>query len=85
MFPAFMFAWFFETFFKFQTFKQTIVLNFLFENPHSFFEIVIDHFDFDFFQMYRPFLHIVHAQVEALHRWLFEIFNNVERDNYMKS
>jgi hypothetical protein len=83
MFPAFVFTRLFVTFLEFQPFEKTVVLDFFLENAHGFLEIVIDHFDFDFLQIYRPFLHIDIALVEALRRWLFE-YLNVDGDNYMK-
>ena len=85
MFPAFVFTGFFITFFKFQTLEKTVILNLFLENSHGFFKIIINYFDFDFFQVYRPFLLIVNAQFEALYRWLFLNLYNVERDKYMKS
>lgn len=45
--------------FEFQTLKKPVILNFLFQNSHCFFHIVIKNFDFDFLQVYRPFLLIV--------------------------
>ena len=37
-------------FFKLQSFEETIVLNFFLQNPHGFFEIVVEDFDFNCFQ-----------------------------------
>ncbi len=59
-----MLTGFFVTFFKLQPFEKTVVLNFFLQNAHGFLEIVIDYFNFDFLQIYRPFLHIVYAQAK---------------------
>ncbi len=85
MFPAFVLAGFLVAFFKLQPFEKTVILDFFLENAHGFLEIVIDHFDFDFFQIYRPFLHIVCMQTKSCTDGYLKNLNYVEVDNYMKS
>jgi hypothetical protein len=41
---------FFIAFFQLQAFEKAIVLNFFLQNPHGFFEIVVEDFDFYSFQ-----------------------------------
>ncbi len=41
---------------KLKPFKQTIVLNLLFQDPHGLFNIVVDDPDFNIFQIPRPLL-----------------------------
>lgn len=48
----------FVAFFKLQPLEKAVVLNFFLQNTHGFFEIVIEYFNFDFLQIYRPFLNI---------------------------
>ena len=50
LFATTILAWLFVALFQFQAFKKAIVLNFLFQNAHGFFEIVVENLDFDCFQ-----------------------------------
>lgn len=38
--------------------EKPVILNFFLQYAHGFFEIVIENFNFDFLQKYRPFLNI---------------------------
>jgi hypothetical protein len=69
-------AWFLVAFFQLQAFEQTIVLNFFLQNPHGFFEIVVEDFDFNCFQTgSTPFFYPSRWQVgSAPLGWLFQKF-----------
>ena len=43
-------------FLQLQPFKKTVVLNFLLQNAHCFFDVVVDHPDFNILQIPRPLL-----------------------------
>ena len=45
----------FVTFFQFKPFEQTVVLNFLLQDPHGLFDIVVVYFDCYFLQITPPF------------------------------
>lgn len=49
-------TWFLKIFFHFETFEQTIILNLFLQNFHGFFNVIINDFDRNIFQIYRPFL-----------------------------
>jgi hypothetical protein len=55
LFAPFVFAWFFITFFKFESLEKSIVLNFLFQNTHGLFQIVIKNLDLNFLHLFAPF------------------------------
>ncbi|VVS90491.1 hypothetical protein DBB_580 [Desulfoluna spongiiphila] len=52
------FARLFVALLELQPLEKAVVLNFFLQNTHGFFEIVIEYFNFDFLQIYRPFLNI---------------------------
>jgi len=47
-------AWLFVTLFQFQTLEESVILNFLLQNAHGLFDVIVDDFDLDFLQQYRP-------------------------------
>jgi len=48
-------AGFFVALFELQPLEKSVILNFLFQNAHGFFDVIVDDFDLDFLQQYRPF------------------------------
>jgi hypothetical protein len=54
LFATSEFAWFFVAFLKLQAFEKAIVLNFLFQNPHGFFKVVVDNLNFNCLQAFTP-------------------------------
>ncbi len=48
-------AWLFVTLFQFQALEESVILNFLLQNAHGLFDVIVDDFDLDFLQQYRPF------------------------------
>lgn len=48
----------FVALFELQPLEKPVILNFFLQNTHGFFQIVIENFNFDFLQIYRPFLNI---------------------------
>jgi hypothetical protein len=54
LFATSKFAWFFIAFLKLQAFEKAIVLNFLLQNPHGFFKVVVDNLNFNCLQAFTP-------------------------------
>lgn len=54
LFATSEFAWFLVAFFKLQAFEKAVVLNFLFQNTHGFFKVVVDNPYFNCLQAFTP-------------------------------
>jgi len=66
-------------FFQLQALEQAIVLNFFLQNPHGFFEIVVEDFDFNCFQTGSTPFFSHRVNKSAVYPWdgYFEIFKRI--------